>query len=323
MKNNRGALDVFKKIKQILPWILGIIFFFWLYNNNWAPETKGVMAMVIFLYFNVENNYREQNKRFRYIENKLGLLDDPTSSERKLQIPSYKLNILITPHWFEIMQKLANGNVGDTNKFIENIKNNKNLNIDEKKSLIWKSFNFICFYDRISGLRQIWSEHDKSFIDNIEVRGKIFEVDHSSQINFRTKYRDNNIKDTLVITPEFIGFHTILPDGDVIDDDKLSKMPFNEIINFLLDLYKEDVGLWGPMYKIKKFPQKLTLKFEQNKIKYDDSQWEDYGCGGDPEEKLVNSEWAKKNNIEIYNQKMKEQIFSSPYYDIWIKIETF
>jgi len=56
------------------------------------------------------------------------------------------------------------------------------------------------------------------------------------------KYEDNNIANTLVITPRYIGFHTVLPDGDVMDDDKLSIFPFGEIIQFFISLHK-NIGL--------------------------------------------------------------------------------
>jgi len=77
------------------------------------------------------------------------------------------------------------------------------------------------------------------------------------------------------------------------------------------------------MYKIKKFPQNLTQEFEKNKIKYEDWDYEDYWCGVDAKEDLIESEWTKKNNIKICDQKMRSQIFTSPFYTIRLRMEIF
>lgn len=273
----------------------------------------------VFLYLIIS----EQNKRFRRVENAVGLLDNPTPQDEIFKTPSYKLDIILEPNWHEIITKLAKDNNTDAKKFIDEIKKDKKLNIEEDKGLFGKRFRFVYFYDRVSHLEQIWSDHHKTFVDEIEIRGKIFESENYV-VNWigNKKYKDNNIADTLVITPGYIGFNTVLPYGAVMDDDKLSIFPFREINEFFISLYK-NIGWWGPMYKIKKFPKNLAQEFEKNKIKCEDWDPEYYIYGVDAKEDLIESEWTKKNNIEVCDQKMRSQIFTSPFYTIRLRMEIF
>jgi hypothetical protein len=307
-----------KKIKQIFPWILGAILFLWLINSDLTTGTKTTIFIGVFLYLIIS----EQNKRFRRVENAVGLLDNQTPQDEIFKTPSYKLDIILEPNWIEIVKKLAEDNKTDVEKFITEIKNDKKLNIVEDKGLFGKLFRFVYFYDGVSHLEQVWSDHYKTFVDEIEIRGNIFESENLFSWIGHKKYENNNITNTLVMTAGFIGFHTVLPDGDVMDGDKLSVLPFGEISQFFINLHK-NIGLWGPMYKIKKFPQNLAQEFEKNQIKYEDWDFEDYGCGVDAKEDLIESEWTKKNGVEICDQKMKSQIFSSPYYTIRIRMEIF
>jgi hypothetical protein len=307
-----------KNTKNLIKWIIGVIAILFFLSADFTPGTKTAIVIGVFLYLIIS----EQNKRFRRVENAVGLLDNPTPQDEAFKTPSYKLDIILEPNWHEIITKLAKDNKTDAEKFIDEIKKDKKLNIEEGKGLFGKLFRFVYFYDGVSHLEQIWSDHYKTFVDEIEIRGNIFESENMFSWIGNKKYENSNIANTLVMTPGFIGFHTILPDGDVMDDEKLSIFPFGEINKFFINLHK-NIGLWGPMYKIKKFPQNLAQEFEKNKIKYEDWDYEDYGCGVDAKEDLIDSEWAKKNNIEICDQKMRSQIFTSPFYTIRLKMEIF
>lgn len=302
-----------KKIKKYFFLILGLMLLLWLVISDLTPGTKTAIFIGGFLYWIIS----EQNKKLRGIEG--GLLRDIMSQNKT---PSYKLDIFLEPNWHEIIKKLAKDNKTDVEKFITEIENDKKLSIVENKGLFGKYFHFVYFYDGVSHLEQVWSDYYKTFVDEVEIRGKIFEGENIFSWIGHKKYEDNNITNTLVMTAGFIGFHTSLPDGDVMDDDKLSVLPFGEIVNFFINLHK-NIGIWGPMYKIKKFPQNLTQEFEKNKIKYDDCDFEDYGCGGDAIEDLLESEWTKKNGVEICDQKMRSQIFTAPYYTIRLRMEVF
>lgn len=307
-----------KNQKKIIKWVIGITAILFFLSADFTSGTKTAIVIGVFLYLIIS----EQDKRFRRVENALGLLDNPMPQDEVFKTPSYKLDIILEPNWHEIITKLAKDNKTDAEKFIDEIKKDKKLNIEEDKGLFGKLFRFVYFYDGVSHLEQIWSDHYKTFVDEIEIRGKIFESENMFSWIGNKKYENNNIANTLVMTPGYIGFDTILPDGSVMDEDKLSIFPFRKINQFFINLHK-NVGLWGPMYKIKEFPQDLAQEFERNKIKYEDWDYEDYGCGGDAKEDLIESDWTKKNNIEVCDQKMRSQIFTSRFYTLRLRMEMF
>lgn len=307
-----------KKRDNLVQWIIGIVVILFFLSADFTPGTKTAIIVGIFLYLIIS----EQNKRFRIVANAVGLLDNPIPQDEVFKTPSYKLDIILEPNWHEIITKLAKENKTDVEKFVDEIKKDKKLNISEDKGLYGKLFRFVYFYDGVSHLEQIWSDHYKTFVDKIEIRGNIFESENMFLWIGNKKYENNNIANTLVMTPGYIGFHTVLPYGEVMDEDKLLIFPFGEINQFFINLHK-NIGLWGPMYKIKKFPQNLAQELEKNKIKYEDWDYEDYGCGGNSKEDLIESEWTKKNNIEVCDQKMRSQIFTSPFYTIRLRMEIF
>jgi hypothetical protein len=51
-------------------------------------------------------------------------------------------------------------------------------------------------------------------------------------------------------------------------------------------------------------------------VKYENWDFEDHGCGGDFNNKLIESKWLKENNVEICEQYMRSHIFTTPYYSI-------
>lgn len=260
----------------------------------------------------------EHVQRFRRVEEVLSLLNENLT---------YKLVLVISPDWQAVLEKLAKDANRDPEKFINEIMRDEELKIEEGKGLFGKEFRFVCFYDGASGLEQIWSDYHGTFVDDIEVIGHIFEGKWLPwEGEGYRKYKDNYISKYLVIKPHFIGFHTILPlIEDVAPDDKLAQMPFQEIISFFIDMYRHlrNTGLWVPMYGIKKFPRKLQEEFDKYKVEYDKSAYEDYGTDIEFNERIIESEWAKKNGMEIYNQEMLSHRFTTPYYSIRIRMEVF
>jgi len=306
-----------KNPKNLIKWIIGVIVILFFLSADFTPGTKTAIIIGVFLYFLIV----EQNKKFRKVENAVGLLDNSTSQEELFKTPTYKLEIILEPNWHEIITKLAKENKTDVKFLLKEVENDKKLNLLEEQRLYGKIFRFVYFYDGISHSEQVWSDHYKTFIDDMEIRGNIF---HSGNMfsGLGDKNEKTKLSNRIVITPSYVGFHTVLPDGNVMEDDKLSIFPFGEIDQFFIKLHK-NIGLWGPMHKIKKFPQNLAQEFEKNKIKYEDWDYEDYGCGGDAKEDLIESDWTKKNNIEVCDQKMRSQIFTSPFYTIRLRMEIF
>ncbi|MDX9893370.1 MAG: hypothetical protein RB292_03055 [Patescibacteria group bacterium] len=306
-----------KKSNNLIKWAIGIVVVIFFLSADFTPGTKmaiGVGAALYWMLFSID-------RRLKKVENEVGVVD--IVGAEKYKTPSYKLDIVITPEWHEIIKKLAKDNKTTAEKFVNEIKKDKSLNTDEDKSLYGKSFRFVYFYNHLSNLEQIWSDHYKTFIDDIEIRGNIFETKNFfSWINHK-KYKDNNISNTLVIRPEYLGFHTILPDGDVMDEDKFSIFPFNTVLEFFIIMHNSSSRL-DPMRRVKKFPGSLVKEFKEDKIKYED-EWniEDYGTGVKENKDLIENEWTKEHGVEIYDQYMKRQVFSSPYCTISLKMEIF
>ncbi len=303
-------------IKIIIGTIIIIFFLF----SNLTPGTKTAIIIGFFLYL----NFLKKNKQ---IEKTIDSLSNDTWQNKVLlqnniiKKTSYKIDIVIEPNWFKIITKLATENKTIPQKFMSDIKKDKNLNIE--KGLFNNFFRFVYFYDGISNLEQIWSDYEKTFIDEIKISGQIFKSKTEDFFVWsdNEKYKNNNVKNNLIIKPDMIGLsNNILPDNSIYEE--LSSIPFWNIIRFFINLHK-NIDLCGPMYKIKKFPQNITQNLKKNNIKYDDWDYEDWGLHTKATKNLIDSEWLKKNNTEVYNQIMNSQIFTSPFYAIRFKIQIF
>ena len=239
------------------------------------------------------------------------------------RLASYRARIWIYPDWYEIIKHLFPKlkDTGEINKFVE--EQLKRCS-ESKNSLVHKIFGFVEFYDGVSGMTQIWSETHKTFVDEMENRGYIF--DYDKWVDEYNKHRDKKeekykITDHLVIRPEFIGFHTILPDGEVLDDCKLGTIPYGEIISFFIEARKRDI-IGGEMKAVKTFPPKLAEELKKNGAEYniEDYNHEDYGCGGEfKKDKVMKFD----DGAEFYDQKMKYHSFKTKYDSVGIEIEIF
>lgn len=256
--------------------------------------------------------------RFRRIESALRLLGDPTKKEEASKPLSYKIRVNINIEWIEIIKKCFPDLKDDEQawNFVENLYKDQNLQLGE--GLFRKSFSFVEFYDGLSGMNQIWSDYDKTFLYDLEIRGFMF----GGPFTLYREFPNNNISNQFRIRPDYIGFRSILPDGDLMEEDKISQVPYCEIIYFLKQVYI-NLNLRSSMYGLKKFPHKLQDQFDKYNVKYENWDFEDYGCGGDFNDKVIESKWLKENNVEVCEQRMKSHIFTTPYYSIGIQMEFF
>jgi len=117
--------------------------------------------------------------------------------------------------------------------------------LNKESGLFQRNFGFVEFYDGVSGLNPIWSDHYKGFTGELEVWGHVFEEGDGHKKRMWDKFPDNRIRGAMIISPNFIGFRSNLPDGSMGDEDKISQFPYYEVINFL-QKYKKILGLyWG------------------------------------------------------------------------------
>jgi len=302
-----------KKYNKILIGIFLIAGLFYLYYSDLTPGTKTALLVgvfLVYLFYNIE-------KRFRRVESALRLLEDPTKKEEALKPLSYKVRVYINIEWLEIIKNCFPNLKTDeqTRDFVEDLYKDSNLKINKTESLFQKSFSFVVFNDGLSGIHQIWSDHHKTFVDDLEVKGDVFSGGFLSALF--NKFPENKIIRQFFISPEFIGFRSDLPDGYMMDEDKISQIPFFDIINFFKKVHK-NIDFMLPMYAVKKFPQELQKKIDKYNVKY-----ESYGSDDYFNKELIESEWAKENNVEIYDQMIDSHLFSTPYYSLSIQIEIF
>lgn len=305
-----------RKYYKILIGIFAIAGLFYLHYSDLPSGTKIVLfvgAFLIYLLYNAE-------RRFRRIESALRLLRDPTKKDEALRPLSYKVRVSIDIQWIEIIKKCfsdlkSNEQAWD---FVENLYKDSDLELNKEEGLFQKSFSFVEFYDGLSGINRIWSDYHKTFLDDLEIRGDIL----GGSFTLFRKFPENNIGKQFCIRPDYIGFRSILPDGDLMEEDKISQVPYYEIIDFLKQVHI-NLDFRSPMHGLKKFPHKLQDQFDKYHVKYENWNFEDHGCGGDFNNKVIESKWLKENNVEISEQYMRSHIFTTPYYSIRIQMEIF
>src|SRR3989339_4311 len=303
-----------------ISWGIAIVVLAVVLLGDFTTGTKAAVVIGAFLLHLIS----QQDKRFRRVENAVGILDDATNKEAANKSISYRADIILEPNWQKIINDLAKDGGVEPERFVKEIYADKKLNVKEGEGVFGKLFRFVYFSDGISGMTQIWSDRHKTFVDKMEIRERLFSSEEGMNFAWigHDKYGENRVGTSIVIAPHVIGFPEVLPDGDFLDEEKLGEVPFWTIIQFLTNLDKY-VGIWGSMYMIKTFPKELSDLFEKHEIKYDPWNFEDYGCGGGAKKKLVEKDWTKQNGVEIYDQKMREQTFQSPYLTVRIRIEAF
>jgi len=305
------------KNKKTISWIIGFVILGFIFASELSTGTKTALIVGMILFWIIN----EQEKRYaKTIQTVAKYIDDKDGNKPT----SYKIDFVIMPNWHEITKHLAKELKVSHDEFQKEILDNKKLGIVEGKGLFGKGFRFVYFYNAISGLEQIWSEHDKTFLDEMEINESILANEDGGIWGFMCedlpeKFLDSKIFVPIVITPYAIGFDTARLVGYSED---IQLFPFGSITSFFKDLYI-NIGLWGPMYKIKSFPKELEEEFKKHKVKYEDWDYEDWGTFLEAKDDLIESEWAKKHGVQLYNQKMRNQIFTTPFMTVSIKIEFF
>jgi hypothetical protein len=267
-------------------------------------------------------------KRFKRIEKYVNLSNNSPENIDDIKPVSYQAEVSVDLEWGKVIcwcfPKLK------TNKeawdFVDSLQEDSELKLDLNKGagLFQKDFQFVEFYDGVSGLNPVWSYHSQGFTDDLEVKGWVL-GDWGNSMKIRNKFPDNRIHRLMVISPSFIGFRSDLPDGYMGDKDKISQFPYHSVINFFANFQKnsDKIGLEPGNSMVKKFPEKLQQIFDKYQIKYDPSGYEDYGCGVGPKKELVKSKWLEEKGIELYQQRMKSHTFKTPYYTVTIRLKFF
>lgn len=227
---------------------------------------------------------------------------------------SYRLRVSIYVDWINLIIHFFPELRDESSAwdFVEKLMNDTELNIDKEKSLFGKAFEFTQFYDDVSGLTQIWSCYYNNFVRDLLIVGAVFEAGF---LKFRKKFPNNKIAAGIEIKPEYIGFRSILPDGAVVDGDKISQIPFWEIIWFFTKTYRK-VRYDTSDYEVKKFPQSLQEQFDKYLVKYQSISEFDF-------EEDVNLLFAKNDEIVLRKANRSDHEFKARFHSVYIEMEFF
>lgn len=250
-------------------------------------------------------------------------------SHNELNSISYKLVVSLSPNWDVIIKSLADQCKQKPEDFILEIfkdeQLNLNNNIQKEASLFGKSFRFVLFYHADSKVYQIWSDHAKTFVDEVKIQGMVFGTDGISWIVHK-KYSDKLISKPLILTPDYAAFDTYLAPDELILN-KLATIPYYHILRLLLDIAKQEPSASAQV--IKKFPKELEKELNENNVKYEP----EVALSKVPVEKdeyfnksdlvLNRSEWFLNKGVELYEQEAEWHKFSTPYYSVLFDLEIF
>lgn len=237
----------------------------------------------------------------------------------------YKLMIRITPKWEELVPYVPK-DCEYPEIFWEKIMNDRELVGDKDNALLGKIFQYTAFVDESTGLKQIYSNHDKCFVQEIKESGWVLGY-YNDIKEIEKKYgipKEISLKE-LEITPYYIGKLTrdenIGYFSNIEDGDFLSRIPTSSIVYHL----KRLASVWGTaMVGILEFPKELKKELDEHKVKYltrnfIDARYEWSGC-------RISKEFQKhpkKAGFVLSNDEMWWHTFSTKYKEVSLNLKLF
>lgn len=329
------------KLHKVAIWLLAIAGILYCCFGNLSQETTigiavvaGAFILVRFLQLDIDAEVGRLNKelhfmdeRYRGIEKILGFSHRNNIEEQSSRPISYEIYLILIPHWVKIFEEFARRREHNP-EILEKVFEGKELDIEQHKALWGKDFHFRIFQNEISGMKQIWSDHHKTFVDRIIVSGDIF--DPSDQIpgltNLNQEFINHEVPTGIECTPEKLS----LEGGLLFQSSSLAKIPYNPILKLLLNLGKYDNGVAG--CAIKQFPPELKREMDENKVQYDNEPWKHIRKHDDAhghedfnksEHHLNNNGWLQKEGIQLYQQEIDWHAFHTPYYTVSVRFNFF
>jgi len=289
---------------------------------------------------------------------------DDNVKDRIAKPVAYKIGLGLWPHWDKILEKLAEQNGQKPEDFAKEILNliagdqassdtiqnpvEKDFDeaiynsIGKREGLFGKYFWFDIYQDELSGMRLVWSHHLKNMLDRPVMSGRLFEP--WPFLSCPKKYPSNYVSSSLELKPNGArfdrGFNPLVDwsiENDVFEDGRVAYVPFDDIIQLLLELGK---GFDAAGYAIKQFPEELKQRLEKNNIEYNNQPLSFLDGGiikGDvefdrSEHDRNNEEWFKNRGVKLYKQTVdgtfstspyEHHVFHAPYYSVSINLKIF
>jgi hypothetical protein len=319
-----GALCVFlldeyisKKTRNAIALFGGACIFVWFLGEAIKSGVRDVETGLVWL-----------TKRVARIENALQEPRTDNIEERLSRPVSYELRLILIPHWIEIIEEFARRRKQSSEALFA-VLEARAADYKDRKGLCGKDFHFRIFGDEASGLRQIWSDHDRTFVDRIIVSGDVFDPGDQLPVlsDLHEKYIQHEIPTGIECTP---GGLSLTGESFFFKSFPLAMLPYRRIERLLLNLGKCDD--WGAEHAIKTFPKQLQKEMDENSIKYDNDP---YGFEDDDvkesdtdldrsDDRLNAEEWFKSEGIELYDeQDIDWNAFHAPYYTASFCLKVF
>jgi hypothetical protein len=272
------------------------------------------------------------------------------------KLPSYRLELLIEPHWCDILKRILPGlEKGEEFHIIKLLRaTNKYTEIELAKNY----YEFVIFNHK-NTIGQVWNAEKRSFVENVELRLRMFPWENEDEVlkkindlstndeELKKLISKQNMKENLIklfcshdyfdkegdffrirlwLGEIVANFATIGPIRDIVDGKELASVPlYDVIIPFLYEVNKQTIS--GAMKGVKTFPKSICELFNKKEITYFDKNKEHdilyhskWAFSGDLEERL-DKKWAKKVGIELYSNEVTYHWFSTRYFSVGVQVE--
>lgn len=255
-----------KRTKIILSVI--VIMILTLFYLDIISKTTALVLFVLGLLFYFLSFIQKVNS----VLDGLGINLEEADSKRIMPV-SYKLDVSIGVNWAGVIKTCCPELNDDESAwaFANKLYEDQDVAINQELSLYQQPisfFDFTMFRDGLSGLEQVWSRHHNTFVDELLVRGRVF---HGSRWTLETKFKGNLISKDILISPDFIAFEHVLPEGHRLPDsspeekDKIGKIPFWEVFREIERFHRSKKGTVSTLEfsdKVKQEMQKIGATFD-------------------------------------------------------------
>ena len=228
------------------------------------------------------------------------------------QVTSFRLKVSVTPSWVAILDWVAER---------AGLSRDKIVVVDKGAPYSlggYKGFVFVWFQDRVSGLRMIWSDHHRTFVEDMVAGGLVFAPDAGKRLDYQY----------LVIDPQRIGFRPPYFGYEESTDliDELATMPFDGILRLLLRLEQAEIGLG--MRAIREFPPDLAQDLVKTGTVYDAGYslrpyFEDEPLELTPWERTELPDWADTLGVGLFADEVEYHHFKNGFYSLDLRLECF
>ncbi len=243
---------------------------------------------------------------------------------------SYKVDICIEPKWDKILKWaypiLAEKSMDEIESYIQE----KASLISDNCSPLYKidSFRFTEIFDALSGLRLVWSENEKKFVEELSAWG--FLIGEPKIHAVLNKDLEKTLTNRFAISTYgfgFEGFHGSLTPLYVPKENIVTIFPYYQIVAFFIETQQCLVATettFGsfPNMKIEKFSSELGKLFLKHEIKYsacsDNPQQQAFGTEGRKEVRLLNGE-----SVVLSGSRVQMHNFENQFYFISLNVKLF